>query len=160
MFLSIFICYRLRYQTFKSDYDWFCQQQIIIIIMIIIGIWYSSTKLDNNLHQNVQNISWSQKVYRENRENPVSGIDRRREKLCWSEGPKRYIPRICTITITIYNCDYVIQSYTLKRHSRIQTYRITGKDKSLNVHERHQIVCKKKKKRMVGNSNTRPENIQ
>ena len=63
------------------------------------------TKLDNKLPQNVQNISWSYKLYRENHENLESGIKSRREKLSWSEDPKRYISKRCTITVTIYNCD-------------------------------------------------------
>ena len=72
------------------------------------GITYGSAKLDNKQPQNVQNITWSHKLYRENLENLESGIDRRREKLSWSEDPMSYISSICTITVTIYTCDDVI----------------------------------------------------
>ena len=49
-------------------------------------------------------ITWSHKLYRENHENLESGIDSRRKKLSWGEGPRRYISRRCTITVTIHNC--------------------------------------------------------
>ena len=55
------------------------------------GIWHGPAKLNNKLPQNVQYIRWSHKLYRENHENLESGIDSRRGKLGWSEGPKRYI---------------------------------------------------------------------
>ena len=45
------------------------------------GIWYDSAKIDNKLSQNVQNITWSHKLYRENHEKLESGIDSRRKKL-------------------------------------------------------------------------------
>ena len=45
------------------------------------GIWNHPAKLDNKLPQNVQNITWSHKLYRENLE---SGIDSMRKKLSWS----------------------------------------------------------------------------
>ena len=86
------------------------------------GIWYGPTKLNNKLFQNVENIRWSHKLYRENHENLESGIYRRREKFSRNKNPKRYIPRRCTITITIYNCDYATQSHIQKMHWRIQTY--------------------------------------
>ena len=63
------------------------------------GIWHSSTKLDNNLPQNVQNITWSHKLY----EDLESGADSRRKKLSWNKDPKRYFPRRCTIILTIHN---------------------------------------------------------
>ena len=68
------------------------------------GIWFGSTKLDNKLPQNIQNIRGSHKFYRKNYENLESGTDSRREKLSWSKGPKRYISSRCTITVTIHNC--------------------------------------------------------
>ena len=83
------------------------------------AIWYGSTKLDNKLPQNEQNIRWSHKLYRENHENLESEIDNRQEKLTCSEDPKRYIPRRCTIIITIYDCDDVTQPHTQKMYSRI-----------------------------------------
>ena len=49
------------------------------------GIWYGSTKLDNTLSQNVQNIRWSHKLHRQNHENLESGIDSRRKKISWSK---------------------------------------------------------------------------
>ena len=89
---------RKQNKTQKSSYglDW--RQK---------GIRYGLTKLENVLPQNVQNIRWSHKLYRENYENLKSGIDCRRKKLSWSKDPKRYISRSCTITITNYNCDDV-----------------------------------------------------
>ena len=82
-------------QTEKSSYglDWLQK-----------GIWYSSAKLDNKLPQNVQNITWSHKLYRENHENLESGIDSKRKKLSWNKDPKMYFSRRCTITVTIHNC--------------------------------------------------------
>ena len=68
------------------------------------GLWYGSAKLDNKLPQNVQNITWSHKLHRENHENLESGIDSRRRKLSWNKDPKRYISRRCTITIIFHNC--------------------------------------------------------
>ena len=52
-----------------------------------------SAKLDNKLPQNVQNITWSHKLYRENHEKLESGIDSRRKTLSWNKYPKRYIFR-------------------------------------------------------------------
>ena len=39
------------------------------------GIWYGSAKQDNKLPQNVQNITWSHKLYRDNHEKLESGND-------------------------------------------------------------------------------------
>ena len=61
------------------------------------------SQLDNKLPQNVQNITWSHKLYRENHENLESGADSSRKKLGWNKDPKRYFPRRCTITLTIHN---------------------------------------------------------
>ena len=68
------------------------------------GIWYGPARLDNKLPQNVQNITWSHKLYRENHENLESGIDSRRKKLRWSKDPKGYISRRCSITVNIHDC--------------------------------------------------------
>ena len=92
-------------QMEKSSYGLGWQQK---------GIWYGSAKLNNELPQNVQNITWSHKLYRENYENLESRIDSMRKKLCWSKDLKRYIPKRYTITITIYNCDDTTQPYTQK----------------------------------------------
>ena len=43
------------------------------------------------------------------------------EKAQLKRRSKWYIPRRCTITITIYNCDDATQPHTRKIHSRIQT---------------------------------------
>ena len=99
-------------QTEKSSYDLDWLQK---------GIWYGPAKLDNKQLQNVQNIKWSHKLYWESHENLESGIDSKREKLSWSKGPKRYISRRCTITVTIYNCDDATQPNTQKMHSWIKT---------------------------------------
>ena len=85
-------------------------------------VWYGPTKLDKKLSQNVQNIRWSHKRYRENHETLKRGIDNRKEKLNWSKDPKRYIPRRCPTSITIYNCDDATQPHTQEMHSWIQTY--------------------------------------
>ena len=47
--------------------------------------------MDNKLPQNVQNITWRRKLYRENLENSESEIDSWREKLSWSNDQKMYI---------------------------------------------------------------------
>ena len=67
------------------------------------GIWYGSTKLDNTLSQNVQNITWSRKLHRKNHPNLESGVDSKRKKLSWNKDPKRHFPRRCPITLTIHN---------------------------------------------------------
>ena len=67
------------------------------------GIRYGPTKLDIQLPQNVQNITWSQKLYRTNHEDLESGADSRRKKISWNKDPERHFPRICTITLTIHN---------------------------------------------------------
>ena len=61
-----------QYQSEKSSYcvDWRLK-----------GIWHGSAKLDNKLPQNVQNTTWSPKLYRGNYENLESGIDSRCKKL-------------------------------------------------------------------------------
>ena len=85
------------------------------------SIWYSTSKLDNKLPQNVQDIRWSHEHYRENHENLESRIDSKREKLGWSEDPKGYIPGRCTITITICNSDDATQPHTQEMHRGIQS---------------------------------------
>ena len=81
-------------QTGKSSYglDWLQK-----------GVWHGLAKLDNKLPQNLQNITWSHKLYRENHENLESGIDSRMKKLSWSKDPKRHFSRRCPITVTIHN---------------------------------------------------------
>ena len=62
-----------QYKTEKSIYglDW-------------KGIWYGSTKLDNTLPQNIQNITWSHKLHRKNHANLESGADCKMKKLSWN----------------------------------------------------------------------------
>ena len=62
------------------------------------SIWYGSTKLDNTLSQNVQNITWSYKLHRKDH-----ATDSRRKKLSWNKDPNRHFPRRYTITLTIHN---------------------------------------------------------
>ena len=85
------------------------------------GIWNGPAKQDNKLPQNVQDISRSHKLYRENYEKLESGIDIRREKLSWSKDLGRYIPGRCPITIAICNSDDTTKPYTQKMHNLIQT---------------------------------------
>ena len=66
--------------------------------------------------QNVQDIRWSQKLYRENHKHLKSGIDSKTEMLNWSENPKRYIPGRCTITVIICNGDDATQTHTQEMH--------------------------------------------
>ena len=68
------------------------------------GIWYGSAKLENKLSQNVQNITWSHKLHRENHENLESWIDSRRKKLDWNKDPKMYFQMRWAITLIIHNC--------------------------------------------------------
>ena len=97
--------------------------------------------------QNVQNISWSHKPYREIHKNLESGTDSRREKLSWSEGdalsPIQFIIAMIPITHILRKC-----TNSVNRRKRFIT----------NVHGRHQTVCKKWKR--TWNSNTRSQNIQ
>ena len=85
------------------------------------GIWYGSIKLDNKMSQNIQNITWSHKLHRENHEDLEIWIDSRRKKLGWNKDPKRYFPRRCAITLTIHNCHDAAKAHTPKMHSQIQT---------------------------------------
>ena len=82
-------------RTEKSSYGLDCLQK---------GKWHGSAKLDNKLPQNVQNITWSHKLYGGNYENMESGIDSRRKKFSWNKDPKRCFPRRCSITLIIHNC--------------------------------------------------------
>ena len=97
-------------EKFSYSLDW--QQK---------DIRYHPAKLDNKLLSNVQNNRWNHKFYRKNHGNLESGIDSRREKMSWSEDPKRCIPGRCTITITIYYNDDVTQPHTQKMYWRIPT---------------------------------------
>ena len=67
------------------------------------GIWYGSAKLDYEMSQNVQNITWSHKLRRENHDDLENWTVSRRKKLGWNKDPKRYFLRRCTITLTIHN---------------------------------------------------------
>ena len=80
-------------KTKKSSYSLDWQQK---------GIWYSSTKLNTTLSQNVQNITWSHELHRKDHANLESGVDSRRKKISWNWDPKRDFPRRCTITLTIH----------------------------------------------------------
>ena len=85
------------------------------------GIWYGSTKLDNKLSQNVQNITRNHKLHRKKHEKLESWINSRRKKLGWNKDPKRDFPRRCTVTPTIHNCHNATEPHTQKMHGRIQT---------------------------------------
>ena len=63
---------------------------------------YKKAYDDNNQPQNVQNITWSHKLYRENqkKKNLEGGIDSRRKKLSWSKDPKVYFKEMH------YHCYY------------------------------------------------------
>ena len=65
-------------QTEKSSYSEYWLQKVI---------WYGSTKLENKLPEIVQNIRLNNKLYQENNENLMSGIDSRRKELSWSKDP-------------------------------------------------------------------------
>ena len=65
------------------------------------GIQYGSAKLDYRLSQNLPNILWCYKAYRENHRKLESEIDSRRKKFSWGENIEMYITGRCTITITI-----------------------------------------------------------
>ena len=64
----------------------------------------------------------------------------------------------CAINITICDHNDAIQSHTWEMRWRIQTYKMSRKNQSPNVHGRHRTVCKKCKR--IGNLNTASENIQ
>ena len=117
------------------------------------GIWYGSTKLDNTLSQNMQNITWSHKLHRKDHVNLENEAGSRRKKLSRNKDPKRDFPRRCTITFTIHNSHDATESHTQKMHCWIQTQQNTRKDKSPYVHGWHLTICKKWKR--SGNSHTR-----
>ena len=98
-------------KTEKSSYglDWLQE-----------GIWYAPTKLDIILSQNVQNITWSDKLHRTDHEYPESGDDSRRKKHSWNKDPKRHLPRRCTMALTIHNSHDATEPHTQKMHCRIQ----------------------------------------
>ena len=68
----------------------------------ILALGWIEKSWTNKQPQNIKNIRWSQKLYRENHENLESGIDSRTKKHSWSKDPKSYISRRCTITVTIH----------------------------------------------------------
>ena len=76
------------------------------------GIWYGSIKLDNILSQNVQNITWSHKLHRNDHEDLERGADSRRKKISWKKIPKRNFPRRCTIKFTLHNSHDTTEPHT------------------------------------------------
>ena len=112
----------------------------IVVDWLQKGILYGPA---NKLPQNVQNIKWSHKLYRENHENLKNGIGNRKEEFIWSEDTKRYIPRRCNISVIICNSDDA-HSTTYSGNAQPTTnLLITGKDQSPNIHGRHQIGLQK-----------------
>ena len=103
---------RDREQTEKSSYDRDWLRKVL---------WYGPAKLHDKLPQNVQNIRWSHKLYRENHENLESGIDKRRENVSWGKNPKKYFSRKCIIPVNIHNCHDATSPHAQKMHSRLQT---------------------------------------
>ena len=70
-------------------------------------------------------------------------IDSCMKKFSWGENSERYIPRRCTITISVFNSDDAIR-LTLRKYSSV--FKLTKsqeKNQSFNVHRRHQTVCQK-----------------
>ena len=84
------------------------------------------------------------KSYRENHENQESGIDSRKEKLSWSEDPKRYIPRICAITITTYNWDDAIHSITYSENAQPDTNLVNRRKRSVMYMDDIKLFAKMK----------------
>ena len=91
-------------------------------------------------------------------ENQESGIISRRKTLSRGKDPKRLIPGIYTIIITICDGHDVTQQYIWEMDSRIKTQKIAENDQSLDVHGRHQTFCQKRKR--FGNLDTKCGNIQ
>ena len=89
---------KTRRKTSSYDLDWLQN-----------SIWYGSAKLNNKLPQNVQNITWSHKHYRENHENLESGVDNRRKKLSWSKDPKRYFSRRLLFIIAMMPLNHILR---------------------------------------------------
>ena len=85
------------------------------------GIWYGSSKLDNKLSQNIQNITRSHKLHRKKHEKLESWINSRRKRSGWNKDPKTDFPKRCTVTPTIYNCHDAPKPHTQIMHSRTQT---------------------------------------
>ena len=109
------------YQTPSSNAGMKNAQGIIIIIIIITIIimvlqsWIINCLKTYKISDEVMNFN------QENPENLESGIESRREKLSWNEGPKRYTSGRCTLTVTIHNCHDATQPHNQKMHGRIQT---------------------------------------
>ena len=101
------------------------------------GIWYGPTKLDSSLSRNVQDISWSHKLFRTDHENLESRTDSRRKKHSWNKDPKRHLLRRCTITLTIHNSHDATEPHTQKVRSRIETQQIAREDQPPNGHGWH-----------------------
>ena len=101
------------------------------------------TKLDNKLPQNVQSIRWSHKLYRENYEIPVSGIDCWRAMFSWSKGPKRYISRRYTFMllfiIAIMLLNHILRNCTAG-------YKFCRSQEKINHLMWYQTICKKWKR--------------
>ena len=117
------------------------------------GIWYGPTKLDTTLSQNVQNITWSPKLYRTDDENLESGPDSRRKKHSWNKDPKRHFPKRCIITLTNHNSHDAPELNSLKMHSADTNSADRKRRSTLNVHGWHEIIWEKWKR--TRNSHTR-----
>ena len=86
-----------------------------------------AAEMDYKLSQNVQNTTWSHKLYRENHKNLQNVIDWGRKNLRWSKDAKRYFSRLCTVIVTIHNC-YKTQKVNKKLETLIHPVRIYFQD--------------------------------
>ena len=66
------------YQYILNESKTIRKNLAMALIHYIKYIWSGPAKLDNKLPQNVQNITWSHKLFKENHENLESGFESRR----------------------------------------------------------------------------------
>ena len=107
------------------------------------GLWYGLTTLDNRLSENKQNIRQNHKIHQGSHAKLENGINSERKNFSRGVNPKRS-SRKCAFAITICNSNGTTQSHIWEMHWGLQ---ITRKDLSPYVHERHQAVCKKTKRK-------------
>ena len=111
------------------------------------GIWYAPQswilhclKMYKISHEVINFIEQTMKTRRVNWQ--------QEEEHIWNKDSKKYLPRRCTIALTIHNSHDATEM-----HCRTQTKQISREDQPPNVHGWHWIICKKWKR--TGNPHTR-----
>ena len=76
------------------------------------SIWHGSTKLDNKLPQNVQNITWIHKIYWKSHDDLETEADSRRKKLSWNKDPRRYALSPLRFIIAMMPFNHILRKCT------------------------------------------------